>query len=326
MPFFNNETGAMDSDSPDLVTGATERPAELDRQQQEDRARREAIGTGKKPGEPEPAEQRERPEGYRDTAQFGREEYERLRADALGDPQHPLNDARHPNHEVTVEKYLRLGMMADGKDADDPEQNPPIGELFDGKILRPEDNPPVRIPTLSEDARAAFGLDPAEAAAVVEHQEALVDLSDQSGMPRYHIEGLIEDVGGAMEDLARDDDTDTPEAGLAALVRLEGGRARSIITDAQQLVQLLHDSGQPNLVAAAEDLIATSNSPRVLIGAARLYQELKNLPPQGPWEQILLGRGTKWAQQQAAAKARAEQTATADQTPGDHVVVQHGRL
>ena len=317
-PYFNNETGAMDPDSPDLVTGATERPAELDRQQQEDRARREAIGTGKQPGEPKPADPGLTPEAAQARS-------DATRAAALNDPTHPLNDERHPDHARTLQQYLDDGMRAAGKDPSSATDNPEIGELHDGKILRPEDNPPVRIPQLSEDARAAFGLDPAEAGAVVEHQEALVDLSDQSGMPRYHVEGLIQDVGAAMEDLARDDDADTPEAGLADLVRLEGGRARSIINDAQQLVQLLHDSGQPNLVAAADDLVATSNHPRVLIGAARLYQELKNLPPQGPWEQILLGRGTTWAQQQAAAATRAEQNATADQTPDDHIVVRHGR-
>jgi hypothetical protein len=135
-PYFNTETGEL-TGGDDLYTDVADHITEPDRQQQEDRARREAIGTGKKPTEPKPTEPAERPEGFRDTSQFGREEYECIRIAALADPTHPLNDERHPAHQTTLEKYLRLGMMADGKDYDDPEENEVIGELFAGGQIRP---------------------------------------------------------------------------------------------------------------------------------------------------------------------------------------------
>jgi hypothetical protein len=53
---------------------------------------------------------------------------------------------------------------------------------------------------------------------------------------------------------------------------------------------------------------------------AELYRELCNLSAQGAWEQLLLGGGATWAQQQAAAKARAAKTAKDAQAPPDQIV------
>lgn len=318
-PYFSNLDGTMNPESADLVSAGPPEPTEQDQQEQARREGRDRIGTGKTPapaskdapaGEAPPL-----PPGFPALATAA--ELEEFRAAFLADPYHPL----HSNLAL-AEHYAQAVSRLSGHDGGEEV----IGTLYpDGRLLRPEEHPPVKIPPLSEAAREAFALDPAEAEAVVEHQETLVGLADASGLPRYHVESLVQDVAAGMEALAGAPEIDSPEHGRAELARLEGGRAESIIRDAQALVQVLHESGNPNLIAAAEDLIDTSNHPGVLIGAARLYQELKNLPPQGPWAELLLGAGTKWAQQQSAAKARAAKAAKDDETPDDFVVSAGGR-
>jgi hypothetical protein len=221
---------------------------------------------------------------------------EDFRTEVARDIYHP---ARQPDSDLMdycAQAESRLLGHTDGERV--------LGEVFAGGQMRAVgDNLPVRIPEFSEAARAvgAEWDTPAHA----EHHEALVTKGDQSGLPRYHVEGMFQDVAAAIEEFAGDADADTPEAGTAELVRLEGsGRARSIIADAKQLVTLLEESGDPNFIAAANDLVTLSNHPRVLIGAARLYQELRNLPPKGPWEKLLLDAGAKFAGGQEAAKRR----------------------
>lgn len=305
MPYFNSETGAMDPASPDLVTGATAPHAELDRQQQEARALREAIGTGKPPAGPSEAAPA-LPPGFPALATAA--ELEQFRAEYLADPWHPMR-----GNPALAEHYAQAVARLAGHD--DGEE--PLGTLHDGKILAPEDTPEVRVPALSEAAQAqGFTWDR-------ELHEELVDATDASGLPRHHVEQVFSSVAEAAEALALDEDLNTVDAGLVGLLRTEGAaRARQTIEYAQALLDRLVESGIPALIQASNSLAAVSNHPSVLRACATLYRELKNLPPQGPWEQVLLGGAAKWAQRQAEAQAR---SAKPDEAPPDHVVSTGGR-
>ena len=64
--------------------------------------------------------------------------------------------------------------------------------------------------------------------------------------------------------------------------------------------------------------MALSRNPQVVIGAARLYRELSSLDnPQGAWAAVLLGRGARWAQREAAARDRAAHAEREAEAEGD---------
>ncbi|MGH7731551.1 MAG: hypothetical protein ACRENJ_09930 [Candidatus Eiseniibacteriota bacterium] len=307
MPYFNAESGALND-----PMAEAELAAEQAEQQQGDRERRDAIGSGKKPAEPGPASEP-------DAGSFTLpdlstpEKYQAFITEYTSDDYHPMRRDDAYGQALAHHFALagsRLSGHTDGEEV--------LGTLHDARILAPEDHPPVRVTALSETAQAA-GL-----TWVPDQVEALCGIADDSGVARYHMEQLFAEVGaGAEEEVASGT---SYEAGVQALVRTEGaGRAAHMINEARDLVEHLRESGMPELVAAAEDLEMLSNNPRVIRAAAAFYQELKTLPPQGPWEQLLLGGGAKWAKQQAAAKARAAKAAQADQTPPDHIVTYGGR-
>jgi hypothetical protein len=315
-PTFNTETGEL-TGGDDLYTDVTDHITEPDRQQQEDRARREAIGTGKKP-EPKPAEDGERAEGSRDTAQFGREEYERIRVAALADPLHPLNDARHPDHEATVEKYLRLGMMADGKDYDDEEANPVLGEVFEGGQIRElgaDALSPAPRPALPE----GFAFD--EGALVLAETEA-----HAMGAPP----ALIMTVTDSLREVAEQAEARgvgwAPEDAEAELARRHGreGAAR-VVENARVAYQTLLESQHPLIVQRVRELgEGWGDDPGVItLFGTVLYEALRQGPITPAKEALLLRRAERERQADAAGRARAAKAA--DETPEDHIVSHGGR-
>ena len=61
--------------------------------------------------------------------------------------------------------------------------------------------------------------------------------------------------------------------------------------------------------------MALSRNPQVVIWAARPYRQwLNRVNPQGAWAELLLGRGARWAEEQAAGKARGAAARQQEQT------------
>ena len=235
-----------------------------------------------------------------------------LRADAIRnaadtDPLHPLRDERHPAHEETVKQYLEWNRIAAGdrvhSDIEILGDEPARGR-------EPSEQPPIQPPALSVTAReAGFAWN-------ARRVEALTTLADQSGLPRYHLDLFLQDVAAASEAEAAADEESTRDSARADLIRREGPEgAQQTIRDAQELVNHLAASDNAALRGASEAIVALSRNPQVVIGAARLYRELSNLDnPQGAWAELLLGRGARWAEEQAAGKARAAAARQQEQT------------
>ena len=247
---------------------------------------------------------------------------EAFRAEFLADPWHPAR-----KDHALMDYYVQRQWIADHRplDAEGQPIDPETGERGELEIVggdrafarAPGEHPPVQMPALSAAAQeAGFAWNDQTVTAVNE-------LADSAGLPRYHVELFYQDLAAAAEEESVAEEEFTRDSGRAALIRLEGpGRAQQILADAQALVTHFGESRFGQLKDAAEEIAALSNNPRVLIGAARLYRELLARPAQGAWEQILLGGGAAWAQEQAEGKARAAQVRQAEQAAADEARVQ----
>src|SRR5712664_3130363 len=110
--FTNNVTGEINSDSPDLQAD-DQQPTPEPKPAEEKPGGSDTL-TSPQPGSPAAA----------------RREFARLRQEVIDDIYHPGRNEHDPLHEAAWKDYVRLRMLADGKDADDPEQNPDLLEVF----------------------------------------------------------------------------------------------------------------------------------------------------------------------------------------------------
>jgi hypothetical protein len=317
-PYFNSDTGEMTGGDdlytePELSAPLTEQ----DRQQQEDRARREAIGTGKKPGEPSaPGQPAPAPSLSPEAAKM---RYGEILAASLSDPWHPLNNENSPDHARAVEEWLAVQERMAGRDAADPEQNPVIGELFNGKIRAPGTDAlsPAQRPALPEGHAFDEGaLREAESAAhaLGSRPSLVMEITDA-------LASVVEQADARGVDWALDD-------AEAELVRRHGREgAVRVIENAKVAYQTLLALEQPRLVARVRELgEGWGDDPGVLtLFGTVLFEALREGPITPAKEALLLRRAEREMREDAAGHARAAKAAKDAETPDDHVVSQGGR-
>jgi hypothetical protein len=312
-PYFNTETGELAGGSDLFTEPELSAPTERDRQEQALREAGDRIGRGP---EPKPADRDEAAppqEGYRDRAQFGREEHERIRVAALADPTHPLNDERHPDHVATREKYLRLGMMADGKDYDNPEHNRVLGELHDGKIreLGADALSPAPRPVLPD------GHEWDEGALVLGETEA-----HACGLPPHVVMQTTEGLARAIEAAEARGVEWTPELGEAELVRRFGREGAQRMADHARIAyETILESEHPLLVQRVKELARDyGDDPNVVAIFASLYTEITNAPMTPRLEAFLLRRSERVMRAAAKAKDEAEPMRRQEAAEGDEAL------
>ena len=301
-PFFNMETGELsEANAGEVTEPLTPEPAA---------------------GEPKPAEPSETPDALT-SPQPGSPaaaaiEVERIRSMSLADPSHPLRDPSHPLHEAAVEDYLRLTMLAEGKDADNPEHNPELGELHEGGRIRPRD-------AAAEAAALAAlpALPPGTAWDPHTHQALAALAADTPGVATA-VEAGYSVVARAQEIASR---------GLApdelswerTLVERWGPNHDDRVEHAAYALELLASDDEPAIQRAAEWLgtLWEWDARIVVFLAEQVYPVLRDGTPGPLVTEMLLRNGTRWAQGQAAGRARA--TKKTGETPPDTIVSSGGR-
>ncbi len=303
-PYFSDQ-GEMDPESPDLLTGATAAPEPA-------------------AGEPKPAPASETPDAPT-SPQPGSPaaaaiEVERIRSMSLADPSHPLRDPSHPLHEAAVEDYLHLTMLAEGKDADNPEDNPELGELFEGGRIRPRDA------AAEATALAALPAPPPGHTWDPNIHGAVLALAQDTPGVRDAQEALYPVVAAAAALASRGVVMDD-EAWARPLEEHAGATYDEYIERADYVLELLASDDEPAIQELAQQLaVLRWWDARVVIALAeKAYPALRDGTPGPLVTEMLLRNGERWARGQSAARARAAKAAKADETPEDRVVSTGGR-
>jgi hypothetical protein len=217
-----------------------------------------------------------------------RAEFTRLRQDILDDLHHPFNDPTHPLHEAAQRDYLRLGMLADGKDFDDPEDNKVIGEVFEGGRMRPpgadalSPGPRPALPEGFEFDEGALVLGEIQAHAMGARPSLVMEITDALAGVAEQAEAR--GVGWAPQDA---------EAELGRRFGSDG--AARVIDNAKVAYQTLLESDQPLLVQRVRELgEGWGDDPGVIaLFGTLVYEALREGPMTPAKEALLLRRAER---------------------------------
>jgi hypothetical protein len=302
MPYFNTETGAMQDDPSTDVPEASAPAAQPAKTFSQKLAERYGVQSS-------PA----KASAIDDTVMrldplAARAELEAMRADTT----HPAWDVSHPAHELGEERYLALIMLERGLDPRDPEQNPVIGELFDGGQIRApgadalSPSPRPNLPegyafdegalVLAEIQAHAMGARPS---LIMEITDALAEVIEQT-----------EARGGGWAEAD----------GRAELVRRHGqdGAAR-LIDNAKVAYQTLLEAEHPLVVQRVRELGEVwGDDPGVItLFGTLIFDALSEGPVTPAKEALILRRTEKQAKAEAAGRARAAHAEREAEAEGD---------